>query len=344
MENRSDKKGQGPGSLIHIGEHDKHPIQVRMIDYSADHLEEGILKDISICEKLAKSSTVSWIDVDGIYDAKLIETIGNNFDIHILLQEDIMNSESRPKVEFFDDYMFVTLKMLELKPNGELNVEQLSLITGDNYLLMFQERPGDSFEPIRERIRTSKGKVRGKDAYYLAYLILDVVIDNYILVSEQFSHQIEELENAVVKKPSEITLQKILRLRQELLDFKRSIDPLKEAINTITKELPDDISKYYRDLHDHIIYESENLGVYREMLVNLLDLYHSSLGMKMNQIMKVLTVITTIFVPLTFIVGVFGMNFEIADLWTNDMFRYVMFGMLALVLLMLFFFKRKRWI
>lgn len=344
MDKRSDKKGQGPGSLIHIGDHTGHAIQVRMMDYSQDHLEEAVLKDFSVCERLAKSASVSWIDVDGIYDAKLIETIGNNFGIHILLQEDIMNSESRPKVEFFDDYMFVTLKMLELGSQGELNVEQLSLIAGDNYLLMFQERPGDSFEPIRERIRTSKGKVRGKDAYYLAYLILDVVIDNYILVSEQFSHQIEELESAVVKRPSEIALQRILRLRQELLDFKRSIDPLKEAINTITKELPEEIAKYYRDLHDHIIYESENLAVYREMLVNLLDLYHSSLGMKMNQIMKVLTVITTIFVPLTFIVGVFGMNFEISELWTTEMFRYVMFGMLALVVLMLFFFRRKRWI
>jgi len=192
MENRSDKKGHGPGSLIHIGEHTGHDIQVKMMDYSPDNLDEAIIKDFAVCEKLAKSPSVSWIDVDGIYDARVIETIGNNFGIHILLQEDIMNSESRPKVEFFDDYMFVTLKMLELKPNGELNVEQLSLITGDNYLLMFQERPGDSFEPIRERIRTSKGKVRGKDAYYLAYLILDVVIDNYILVSEQFSHQIEE--------------------------------------------------------------------------------------------------------------------------------------------------------
>lgn len=346
MENRSDKKGYGPGSLIHIGEPVDHAVEVKLIDYSLDHHKEQKIDHFPQCDAFVKSNSVSWFDINGIHDPRVIEEIGQRFGIHVLVQEDLMNSESRPKVEFFDDYMFITLKMLEFRDSSKrLNVEQLSLIVGSNFVLMFQERPGDSFDPIRERIRTSKGKVRGKDGYYLAYLILDMVIDNYILVSEQFASQIEELEEVVIRRSTEFTLQRILRLRQELLDFKRSIDPLKEAINSIQKELPEEMAKYYRDLYDHIIYESENLAVYREMLVNLLDLYHSSLGMRMNQIMKVLTVITTIFVPLTFIVGVYGMNFDnMPELHSKNGYYIVMSSMLAIVIVMLFWFRRKRWL
>jgi magnesium transporter len=228
---------------------------------------------------------------------------------------------------------------------GELEMEQFSLIVGDNYLITFQERPGDNFNPIRERIRTAKGKVRGKDARYLAYLLLDVIVDNYIKASQDYSERIDRLENQVMTRTNETTLRRILSLRKELLDFKRTIDPLKEAINSIQKELDQDIAKYYRDLYDHLVSESENLAVYREMLSNLLDLHHSSLSYKMNNVMKVLTIITTIFVPLTFIVGVYGMNFDnMPELhWKYGYFE-ILAVMLALTLGMLYFFKKKRWL
>jgi magnesium transporter len=210
---------------------------------------------------------------------------------------------------------------------------------------MFQERPGDSFDSIRERIRTSKGKVRSKDGHYLAYLILDTVVDNYISVSEKLATQIESLENIVITKPTQNTLHGILELRKELLDFKRSIDPLKEAINTVTRELDDEIAKYFRDLHDHIIYESENLNMYREMLSNMLELYHSNQQMKMNQIMKVMTIMTTIFVPLTFLVGVYGMNFDnMPELHTASGYYYVWGFMVVIVGFMLIYFQRKKWL
>ncbi len=343
---RSAKSGLGPGSLVHVGEKRNVEVKVRLIDYDQLHFEDKAISNLSDCDLLKDTETVSWLDVDGIHDASVIEEIGKKFDIHILVMEDIMNSTSRPKVEFFDDYAFITVKMLEMDPKTKkLEVEQLSLIVGQKYLLMFQEHPGDSFDQIRERIKTAKGKVRTKDAFYLAYLILDIVIDNYISVSETFSQHIENLEKIVLSKPGEFTLHRILHLRKELIDFKRSIDPMKEAINSMTRELDEDMAKYYRDLHDHIIYESENLVMYREMITNLLDLYHSNLGMKMNQVIKMLTIITTIFVPLTFIVGVYGMNFDnMPELRSEYGYYWVLGGMGALVIAMIVYFARKKWL
>ncbi len=343
---RAAKSGLGPGSLVHVGDHKEHAVRIMVMDYDHANLSEKPVTDLNSCDVYSTSNTVTWIDIDGIHDSHVMEEIGRKFNVHILVQEDIMNSESRPKVEFFDEYMFITLKMLELSPKDQtLNVEQLSLIVSEKYVLMFQERPGDSFDSIRERIRTSKGKVRGKDGYYLAYLILDTVVDNYISVSEKLSAQIETLEDVVITKPTQYTLHRILELRKELLDFKRSIDPLKEAINTVTRELDDDIAKYFRDLHDHIIYESENLNMYREMLSNMLELYHSNQQMKMNQIMKVMTIMTTIFVPLTFLVGVYGMNFDnMPELHSTNGYYYVWGFMAVIVGFMLIYFQRKRWL
>jgi len=343
---RADKKGLGPGALVHIGQQKNIPVTVNAIIYDQNGNQEFNINDLSACNAMADSQSISWVNVDGIHNADVIAEIGRQFKIHSLVLEDVMNSTSRPKVEIFDDYIFITLKMLERKDNIKgLRVEQLSAIIGKNYLITFQENPEDSFDSIRERIRTAKGKVRTKDAYYLLYLILDTIIDNYIAVSEKFSNQISQFESVVLRKPDEQTQQKILALRKELLDFKRSVDPLKDAVNTIMREMDDDIAKYYRDLYDHIIYESENLGMYREMLANLLDLYHSNLGMKMNQIIKVLTIITTIFVPLTFLAGIYGMNFEnMPELRTKYGYYVVLGVMLGLVISMLIYFRKKKWI
>jgi len=351
---RSDKRGLDPGSLVHVdpgslvhvGTKKDEPVAINAIDYDQTGHREFEVNDIAMCNEMKISDSISWVNVDGIHDSKLIGEIGNRFHIHSLVLEDIMNSTSRPKVEIFDDYIFITLKVLEIKESQKgLRVEQLSIVIGKNYLITFQENPEDSFDSIRERIRTAKGKVRTKDAYFLLYLILDTVVDNYIAISEKFSGRIGHLESVVLQKPNEQTQHKILALRKELLDFKRSIDPLNEAVNTIMREMDDDIAKYYRDLYDHVIYESENLAMYREMLSNLLDLYHSNLGMKMNQIIKVLTIITTIFVPLTFIVGVYGMNFDnMPELHTQNGYFVVLGFMTVLVILMLIYFQRKKWL
>ncbi len=343
---RTHKKGLEPGSLFHVGSKKSTPITIKVIDYDQEGNREFILSDMNQCRALKDSPSISWLNIDGIHQEKPIAAIGAHFGIHALVLEDIMNSTSRPKVEIFDDYLFVTLKTLEVKDTHRgLRVEQLSMVVGKNYLITFQENPEDSFDSIRERIRTSKGKVRTKDAYYLLYLLLDTVVDNYIAVSETFSTQLGILENEVMKRPGEHTQRQILALRKELLDFKRSIDPLKEAVNTIMREMDDDIAKYYRDLYDHVIYESENLSMYREIIANLLDLYHSNLGMRMNQIIKVLTIITTIFVPLTFIVGIYGMNFEnMPELKTEYGYYIVLILMALIVIAMLYYFRKKKWL
>lgn len=343
---RTSKVGLGPGALVHVGTKKEADVGIHVIDYSADHLEEFLLKDIEQCINYTSPETVTWFDIDGIHDPAIIERIGNAFNVHILALEDVMNTSSRPKVEFYDDYTFITLKMIDFEGTKETPVsEQYSLVIGNGFLLTFQEKPGDSFGPIRDRIRTAKGRVRSKDAHYLAYLLLDVIIDNYIKVSHSYYNRIGDLESVVLKSSSEYTLQQILKLRKELLDFKRSIDPLKEAIASLYNEANADNAKYYRDLLDHIIHESDNLVMYRELIVNLLDLHHSTLSMRTNTVMRVLTVITTIFVPLTFIVGVYGMNFDnMPELhWKNGYF-YVMGFMLLCVLGMIVYFRKQRWL
>jgi magnesium transporter len=346
MTDRTVKVGLGPGSLIHVGEKRTDSVSVRVMDYNGEEFSETQITDLEEIRPFIQRNSVTWIDIDGIHDSAIVEKIGELFHIHILMLEDIMNSTGRPKVEFADEYMFITLKMIEFQlPAHTIDLDQLSMIVGPNYLITFQEKSGDSFDPVRERVRTSKGMVRGKSAQYLAYLLMDVIVDNYISVSEQYSEGIEQLEASVLRRPTELTLQRILGMRKELLSFKRSIDPLKEVINSIQKEVDSGVGKYFRDLYDHIISESENLVVYREMLVNLLDLYHSSLSYRMNNVMKVLTIITTIFVPLTFIVGIYGMNFDVMPElhWQNG--YYLILSLMGfIVILMLFYFRRKKWL
>jgi magnesium transporter len=342
---RSKKSGLGPDSLVYVGQNHDAQVEIKLIDYNLEYAERVVMTDLSQCANYVDSKSVSWLDIVGIHEVDVIENIGKIFQVHPLVLEDIMNSTSRPKVEFFADYMFITLKMLETDiATGEVQKEQLSLIVSAGYVIMFQEKPGDHFDAIRERIMTAKGKVRSKDGYYLAYLILDTVVDNYISTNETLLAQIEHVEHIILTNPTEGTLHRILALRKEVIDLKRGIDPLKEAINTMSREMDDEINKYYRDLYDHIIYESENLSMYREMIVNLMDLYHSTLSVKMNQVMKVLTIITTIFVPLTFIVGIYGMNFDnMPELHDTNGYFMVLGAMGLLVIGMLIYFRRKKW-
>lgn len=346
MTDRSIKKGLGPGSLVYVGEPASHKVSVRVLDYSSEGFRELLSALPEQCAAFNSPNSVTWMDVDGAHDATVIEQLGERFAVHVLVQEDVMNSESRPKVEFFEDYMFIVLKMIDTDPKtGLLHMEQFSLIVGEHFLITFQEKPGDGFNKVRESIRNAKGRVRSKDARYLAYLLLDVIIDNYIAVSEMYAERIQNLERAVIERTKEHQLYTILSLRKELMDFKRSIDPLREAVNTIQREVPVEIGKYYRDLHDHLIHESENLAMYREQLVNLLDLYHSNLSYRMNSVMKVLTVITTIFVPLTFLVGVYGMNFEnMPELKWHYGYFWLLGFMLVVVVFQLFYFRRKGWL
>lgn len=343
---RGVKAKLGPGSLIHIGKRSEGEVKINVIDYSPGHVEEFVMSDIQLCSKYNNTNSVTWFDVDGIHDSALVEHIGKTFGIHVLALEDIMNSSGRPKVESFENYTLITLKMIEYREKtNEVYSEQFSIIYGPGFLISFQEIPGDSFEPIRERIRSSLGRVRGKDSEYLAYLLLDNVVDNYILVSQQYAVQIERLEDLIVSRPQENTLYQILALRKDLLGFKQSVDPVREAVNTIYRQCTLDNQKYFRDVYDHVTFEAENLNIYRELIVNLLELHQSMLSMKTNAVMKLLTIITTIFVPLTFIAGIYGMNFKyMPELELKHGYFYVL-GLMALCVAGMFvYFKRQKWI
>jgi magnesium transporter len=357
---RTQKRGLMPGSLVYVGKvAPDEKVQVRMFDYNSTNLQEIHIEDLEVCREFReRKDTVTWLDVDGIHNPAIMEKVGQIFGIHPLVLEDVMNSTGRPKVEFFDDYTFLSTKMIEFGPEQhELHVEHFCIVMGDNFLITFQERKGDNFDSVRDRIRSSKGKARSAGTAYLAYMLLDVMVDNYIAVSDNIAEEIEQLETLILNKPVESALHRILDLRKELMDFKKGIDPLRESINAIRNELSEDIAKYYRDLYDHIVHEIDNLNFYQEMLTSLMDLYHSSITYRTNTVMKVLTVITTIFVPLTFIVGVYGMNFAYQHPVTGEVMPYnmpelyspygyliAMSSMLFIVLGMLYYFRRKGWL
>jgi magnesium transporter len=346
MSHRTSKVGLGPGALVYVGKQRSEKVRIRLLHYTTDSFSESDIEQPTDLRNAIPSDGITWVDVDGVHDTSVIAGIGELLGVHFLLLEDIMNTTSRPKVEIGKDHIFVSVKSIEFGESPEqAHHEQFSMLIAGNLIVTFQEEPGDPFDPVRERIRHSRGIVRSRNAEYLGYLLLDVIVDNYIAVSAGFADQIDLLESAVLRRPSELTLHRILNLRKELLAFKRSIDPLRDVTNVLQVEVDKSVSKYYRDLSDHILAETENLSVYREMMTTLLDLYHSSLSYRTNAVMKVLTIITTIFVPLTFIAGVYGMNFQHMPELSWKYGYFAVLGIMGLLMLgMLIFFRRRKWL
>jgi magnesium transporter len=284
---------------------------------------------------------VVWVNIQGVHDSEVIKAIGERYNIHILVLEDIMNTTGRPKLEVEDNCTFICGKMLE---EGE-RPEQFSIILQGNVVLFFQEEPGDTFDPIRERIRNSRGRVRSKDSEYLVYLIIDNIVDNYIQLSQQLAREIDELEQFALAKPGRNFVQRALQMKHKLRDFRRSIDPLNEAVKRMQSEVDDTNSKYYRDLYDHVVHESENIRDYNETLEAMIDLYHGHLGQKTNDTMRVLTVVSSIFVPLTFVAGIYGMNFDnMPELHWKYGYFYALAAMGAIGVGILILSIRKKWL
>ncbi len=339
------KAGMDPGTLVYIGEPKTERVQIDLIHYSAEQVQETsdiALKDIPTS---LKPQGVNWICISGVHDGDIIRELGAQFNIHPLVLEDIMNTTGRPKFELENNCAFICGKMMEPKEKRGVKAEQFSILLCGNTLLFFQQDTGDTFDQLRERIRTGRGKIRLKDSEYLCYLILDNIVDNFIQYSHTLTHEIEELELAVLNSPKAVVLNHIVRMKKRIMNFKRSIDPLKEAISSMQNDISEDNRKYYRDLYDHIVLESENIAMYRETLINLLSLYHSQLGQKTNDTMRTLTVISSIFVPLTFIAGVYGMNFKnMPELeWHNGYFYAL--GLMGVVGIGMFIFSiRKKWL
>jgi len=345
---RSVKSGLPPGTLIHIGERKTEKPRITIIDYDETQFKEKEAKKIEECFPFKDKPTVTWINIDGIHQVEIIEKLGSHFGLHPLLLEDILNTEQRPKMEDFGDYIFVVLKML-YHNEAEIEAEQVSLIFGSNFVISLQEREGDVFDPIRERIRKGKGRIRKAGADYLAYALLDAIVDNCFLILETLGERIEDTEQQLAANPVPETLQLIRKLKKGMIFLRKAIWPLREVVSGLERcesvLIHESTGAYLRDVYDHTIQVIDTVESYRDMVSGMLDIYLSSISNKMNEVMKVLTIFAAIFIPLTFVAGIYGMNFrfmpELGWQWGYPMILIVM-GSIAAG--MLNYFRRKRWL
>jgi len=347
----SNKKfGLPPGSLVFTGRKKTEQLQISVMDYGPEQLEESQSGDITSCFPFRDTSATSWITISGLHETEKIDVLAKHFGIHPLTSEDILNIHQRPKVEVFDDYIFITLKILDFeKDTRHVGIDQVSLILGNGYVLMFQEQQESLFDPLRKRIRESKGRIRRMNFDYLLYAILDIIVDHYFVNLEQISDHIETIEKHLMTEPDPKTLNEIYRLKREVLFLRKSVWPLREAISRLEKSesplITEKIVPYLRDLYDHTIQAIDSIETSRDLLSGMLDLYLSSVSNRMNQVMKMLTIIATIFIPLTFIVGIYGMNFEnMPELEWHYAYYAVLGFMFAVAIGMLIWFRRNRWL
>lgn len=350
IKKRSGKAGLAPGTLVHVGERKAENVRIRILDYDEAQFEEKEAKTIEESFPFKDKPTVTWINIDGLHEVEIIEKLGRHFVLHPLLLEDILHTDQRPKMEDFGDYIFVVLKMLYPGENkSEIEAEQVSLILGSNFVISLQEREGDVFDPIRDRIRKKKGRIRKAGADYLAYALLDAIVDNYFLILENVGEKIEDTEQQLATNPTPATLQYIRELKNEMIYLRKSIWPLRELINGLERcestLIHESTGAYLRDVYDHTIQIIDTVESYRDMISGMLDIYLSSISNKMNEVMKVLTIFASIFIPLTFVAGVYGMNFKyIPELeWQWGYFASLGFMVLVGISLVAYF-RRKRWL
>jgi magnesium transporter len=349
LKKRSHKAGLSPGSMVHIGEVPQTPPCAEIFIYDSDTCAVSQPDLEKECPLPPVEGVISWVNVEGIGRLELLKRVGDCYGIHPLVLEDIANTDQRPKAEEYDTYLFIVVKMLTPVADGASS-EQVSLILGEGWLLTFQEGlAGDPFSPVRERLKKSQGRIRSQGADFLAYSLMDVIVDNYFLVLEGVADSIEFMEEELMRTPSQRTLAEIYRLKRELLFIHKAIWPLREVISSmIRRESPlvkEPTLIYLRDLYDHTIQVIETVETLRDMLAGMLDIYLSSVSNRMNAVIKVLTIIATIFMPLTFIVGIYGMNFKyMPELDWRWGYPAVWFLMVVVTLGMLIFFRRKKWL
>ncbi len=350
MKKRSKKSGLPPGALVHIGEKKTDEIKITVMDYNEAGFQEERFKSIEACFVFKDKPSVTWINVEGLHDVGNIQKLGDCYGFHPLVLEDILNTDQRPKIEDFDNYIYVVLKMLHNGKSAQTVTEQISLVLGPNYVISFQEGiEGDVFNPIRERIRTGKGRIRSMGADYLAYSLIDAVVDNYFVIIEKMGERIEELEDELVENPAAKPLHEIYELKREMIFLRKAVWPLREVVSSLGRGdsplVHDSTRIYLRDVYDHTIQVIDAIETSRDMLAGMLDIYLSSMSNKMNEIMKFLTIIGTIFIPLTFIAGVYGMNFEFMPELKWRWGYFVLLGaMLGVGISMLLYFKKKKWL
>ena len=346
------KAGMPPGSLVFAEEPGPAPACITVIRYRDADFVQDEFEDFIQCLPLEPKEGVTWINVNGVSQVKTLEKLGETFSIHPLVLEDILDIEQRPKIEDYETYLFIVLKALKHPSDDqefEVQSDQVSLILGSNYVISFHEGNGDLFAPVRERLHQAKGRLRKLGADYLAYSLLDLIVDNYFVALEVFDDKVESLEDEVVIRPSPQTLRDVHRFKNDMIILRKSLWPLREVIARLERResplISDSLPMYLKDVYDHTIIAIETVETYRDILSGMLDIYLSSTSNRLNEIMKVLTIIATIFMPLTFITGVFGMNFKhMPELeWRHG--QTIFLAVMAVIALgMLWYFRKKRWI
>nr|WP_233158605.1 magnesium/cobalt transporter CorA [Chromobacterium sp. ASV5] len=342
--------GEAPGALIPIGEAKQREVSVTLFEYDAEHLEETVFVDLEQAMAHQPGDGVLWLNVYGLHDAAAMKLIGERFGLHPLVMEDILNARQRPKVEDYGDYLFIASRVFDYPPQGgRLQSDQVYLVLANRFVLSFQERPTGVFEAIRERLRHKRGLIRGKGGDYLAYSLLDAVVDDYLAVLTQFNEKVETVDGRLLQGGDNSVLRQIQRLKRDCLKLRRALLPLREMLLSLNRSERDFFSPetliYLRDAYDHTVHVLESLEMSREMVGDMLDLYLSTQSHRLNLQMRKLTVLTMIFMPLTLIAGIYGMNFEnMPELKWHYGYHAVLAGMAALTLGMGWLFWKRRWI
>ena len=349
LKSRPSRVGMLPGSVIYTGEHKVEQVNLSLMTYDRDGFHED--HDVRLEDALARLAPdkIAWLNLNGLHDTELVRKLGDTFCLHPLVLEDIVHTEQRPKVEYHDGYIYTVLRMLSLDSEGDVSNEQLSIVLGPSFVLTFQENVGDVFEPVRERIRKGVGRVRKGGADYLTYSLIDVIVDTYFTLLETFGENIDTIEGELLQNPSPQILERVNALKREMLYLRKAVWPLRELTSSLQrKETPlihDSVRTYIRDVYDHSIQVIDTVETLREVLSSLHDFYLSSLSVKLNEVMKVLTIVGTIFLPLSFLAGVYGMNFEVFP-ELHFRYAYPLFWLVAVTIGggMLLYFWRKKWL
>ena len=350
IKGRKKKVGLPPGTVVYVGRKKPVETRIRVCYFDETYVEEKEAIGVDEAFPSREKRGITWINVDGLQKINVIETIGKHFGLHPLVLEDIVNTGQRPKMEDYADYLFVVVKMLQYsEEDKEVKAEQVSFILGSNWVVTFQENEGDVFDPIRERLRTDKGRIRKMGADFLVYALIDAVVDNYFAVLEKVGEKIEEIEDDIVANPSPETMLTIHSLKRQMILLRKSVWPLREVISRLerweSKLINESTDVFLRDLYDHTIQVIDAIETFRDMLSGMLDIYMSSVSNRMNEVMKVLTIIATIFLPLTLVAGIYGMNFRVMpELEWSWGYPFALLTMLAIGLGMVFYFRSRHWL
>jgi magnesium transporter len=350
LNRRARKAGLPPGALVQYGEKRAQAVLITYMDYDEASFQEKQGVSVEECFPFKDTDTITWINIDGIDEIPIIEKIGKAYDLHPLILEDIVTAGQRPKFDNYDKYVYIVVKMLTYNETTHaVDSEQISIVFGRNFVISFQEDVGDIWDPIRDRIRLAKGRIRRMGADYLAYSLIDAIVDGYFGILEKIGERIEGLEDELIERPTESLLRQIHTLKREMMSLRRSIWPLRELISVMQRDesplIAGQTRIYLRDVYDHTIQIIDTIEGFRDIVAGMLDVYLSSIGNRTNAIMKVLTMIATIFIPLTFIAGVYGMNFknmpEIEWRWG---YPAVLLLMLSVAGVMVAYFRRRKWL